>query len=114
MEVISKVQRTAVRCSLHRMDGWRRVANRMQTTLMPCPWNVVEPVKLIASMINSSVRNPADAICKIELLRLQRMMKVPVPLKALQVWTGRYAHQRALGKLDLVWPARLAHACVTV
>jgi len=65
-------------------------------------------------MINSSARNCADAIRKVELVWLQRIVQVPLALKALQLWTGCDANSSALRELDLVRPVCLAHNHLTV
>ena len=57
------------------LDGWHRFVNGAQTTLMPCPRDVIEPVKLVASMVNSRMHNCTDAIRKVELLGLQKIVK---------------------------------------
>ncbi len=66
---------------------------------MPYPRDVIEPIKLVAAAINSGVCDRADAICKVELLRLQRIMQVPLSLKSLQLRAGCDANSSALGEL---------------
>ena len=86
MEVMkNKVVRRLAVSSIAWLDVWRRFVKGKETTLVPCPRDVVEPVKLVAPVINSGVRNRADAIGKIELLRLQRIVQVPLSLKSFQL-----------------------------
>ena len=91
------------------LDVWRRLVNSPQTALMPYPWDVSDLVKFVASMINPGVRHRADAIRKVELLRLQGIVEAPLRVKALQLWAGCDADSSALGELYLIWPSSLAH-----
>jgi hypothetical protein len=105
----SKVARRLAVSSIGWLDVWRAFGNGNQTTLVPCPWDVIEPVKLVAAMINPGARHRADATGEVELLRLQRIVQVPLSLKSFQLRAGCDANPSALGKLDRVWSSCLAH-----
>ncbi len=76
---------------------------------MPCPGDVIEPVKLVAAVVNPSVRHRADIAREGKWLWPQRIVQVPIHLNPLQLWTKSDADTSALG--NSIFMARSSYPC---